>query len=555
MKKLVGAVAMLVLVVATATSQRPRLFTRPTPPPRDVLERLNLKLAWQTRVLTDGGRDGLASIQLLPARGGHQIIVQTRQGFVVALDAETGDLQWQTLVGMPYQPSLPVAFNSRALYITRRDRLYALDRSTGKHLFESLDARTNLRTQGIILSSVPSTTAVADELYLFIPLGSRVSALELPLEGKPRTGPAGKPAPVLEEGTAPYVTAAPAAASAPVTAEPLRKWDAPLDGLRIEQPLLLAGPALAAVSPGGTFFSLSALDRTDPIVFKTAQPVTAALGQYEDIAYLASEDSNLYALKMGSSDQVWRFKTDAPIFRTPTVTARDVYVAPDRIGLFRVDRETGLARWLNKDAVQFLAVNRDFVYAIDRLGRFLVVDYARGSSLAVYDTRDFTIRIANELTDRIYLAGHDGLIVCLHHKDQAAPLLNKLPPAKPAPKKPKPKEDEDKDDKKADDKDEKKADKDDMDKDEKKAGKDKDDKKADKEEKKADKDKDDKKAKNKDDDAVRVDWSHAAVADGLPRARLKPASLPRAIASRRWDDACCLSGARLPDHSWTGAGP
>jgi len=409
------------LVVAAAAAQGSRLYTRPALPPAEMLERLNLTLAWHSRVAVDGLRDGLFSLQLVPGKNSFQFIVQTRQGAIVAVDAETGDLLWQTQVGQPYWSGQPVAFNSQALFVTRRDQLYALDRNTGRHLFETLDPRSKQRIVGVPLTGVPSAAAVADERMLYIPFGSRVSALQLPFE---RT-------------KAPSVTLEEKYARTSATDEPLINWDAPLSGLRIEQPLLLTNPprpaasALGAVSPEGTFFSLSSQERSEPIVFKTGAAVAVPLGQYENIAYLATENGNLYALNIANTDQLWRFNAEAPLFRKPDVTARDVYLSPDRLGLFRVDRKTGVARWLNRDGVHFLAVNNDFVYATDRLGRFLVLDYFRGTTLAVYDLRDYPVLFHNELTDRIYLGSNDGLILCLRHRGQRTPLLNKLPPPPP----------------------------------------------------------------------------------------------------------------------------
>jgi hypothetical protein len=107
--------------------------------------------------------------------------------------------------------------------------------------------------------------------------------------------------------------------------------------------------------------------------------------------------------------------------------------------MYRVDRDTGSARWLSRDAERFLATNNHFVYATDPVGRFLVLDYFRGTTLAVYDLRDYVVPYQNELTDRIYLGSHDGLIICLHDRSKRTPVLTKEPP--PAPKaKPKPKE-------------------------------------------------------------------------------------------------------------------
>jgi outer membrane protein assembly factor BamB len=452
MKKLLSVLILLPLTVVTATSQIPRLYTRPVPPSRDVLDRLKLTLAWHTRVFCDGPHDGLFSVQLLPGKGDYQLIVQTRKGMVVVLDGETGDLLWQTQVGLPYSSKQPVAFNSRALFVTRRDRLYGLDRRTGKHLYEGEDPKTKLQTVGVELDSVPSAAPVADELLFYVPMGTKVSVLDLGLDEKAR-----RPEAIVEEkpGQPPSDGGA-----RPAKREVRWLFDIPTEGPKIEQPLLLAGPTLAAVSPNGTFLAMHSTERAEPLVFKTERPVAAAMGQFEKIAYLASEDTNLYALNMESCEQVWRFTADAPIFRKPEVTTRDVYVSPLRVGLYRVDRETGAARWLNRQARQFLAVNREFVYATDPVGRLLILDYVRGTTMAAYDIRDFTVAYSNELTDRIYLGSEDGLLVCMHLRDQVTPLRNTLPLAKP---KAKPKEepkddgdkkpdDKDKGDKKADDK-------------------------------------------------------------------------------------------------------
>ena len=39
--------------------------------------------------------------------------------------------------------------------------------------------------------------------------------------------------------------------------------------------------------------------------------------------------------------------------------------------------------------------------------------------------RNFTVPVANDYTDRIYLAAHDGQIVCLHGRSHPKPFWNK----------------------------------------------------------------------------------------------------------------------------------
>ena len=142
--------------------------------------------------------------------------------------------------------------------------------------------------------------------------------------------------------------------------------------------------------------------------------------------------------------------------RGPDVNDADVYVNPDGIGLRRIEHATGKEIWTNRDTQRFLAANSAFVYALDPIGRFYVVDGRRGATLAKLDLSDWAISIANEWTDRIYLAANDGQIMCLRHRDLLKPLVMKTPePPRPKEEKkePKKKEEDKKDDKDKDDKD------------------------------------------------------------------------------------------------------
>src|SRR5207249_2149095 len=120
---------------------------------------------------------------------------------------------------------------------------------------------------------------------------------------------------------------------------------------------------------------------------------------------------------------LWRVLGGAPILRKPIVFDEDLYFSAESVGLYRLDRETGQLRWHNRQADQFLAQNKKFVYATDFSGRLLILDRARGRVLTSYDgVRDFVVPVPNELTDRIYLAGQDGLLMCLHDRDHPTPL-------------------------------------------------------------------------------------------------------------------------------------
>jgi hypothetical protein len=105
-----------------------------------------------------------------------------------------------------------------------------------------------------------------------------------------------------------------------------------------------------------------------------------------------------------------------------------------------IDRQLGDERWLNPDAERFLAASARFVYTTDRFGELLILDQLRGRSLARLPMREYNVPVTNELTDRIYVASHDGQIACLRQREQTAPLTMKSDPwqrkAEPMPDQP-----------------------------------------------------------------------------------------------------------------------
>src|SRR5262249_53688485 len=79
----------------------------------------------------------------------------------------------------------------------------------------------------------------------------------------------------------------------------------------------------------------------------------------------------------------------------------------------------------NPGADRLLAANPKFVYATDPSGRLLVLDRKRGVTLSAYDTRAFPFPVVNEVTDRLYLAANDGLLVCLHDRAYSKPVRHR----------------------------------------------------------------------------------------------------------------------------------
>src|SRR5690242_10356332 len=99
MKLFVSALVGVLLTAALVEAQGSgRIFSAPSLPPREDLERLNLVMGWHTYLPTDGRRDGLSNVQILD----NQILVLLRSGTLLAIDPGTGAILWRNRVGFPY---------------------------------------------------------------------------------------------------------------------------------------------------------------------------------------------------------------------------------------------------------------------------------------------------------------------------------------------------------------------------------------------------------------------------------------------------------------------
>ena len=355
---------------------------------------------------------------------------------------------------------------------------------------------------GYKLPGPPSAPLTADDGGLFVTMGQRVTAylhpdfaLALELTKKDRdkkaaaTGVDEKPPIELEKLKAELEKIKEDAEKKKgderkdSSLQPVELWSYYTTATVIQQAPITTYEKVCVVTSAGNFLALNRFETFLSFEFKTQGDVSAPMGQYGLTAFVGSDDYCLYALNMHSDKITWRFVAQAPIYRKPEVTDSDIYVTADKIGMYRLIRETGEKVWVNARAEQFLAANPKFVYALDRQGFVLILDALRGTTLAAWDARDWTMHLANEWTDRMYLAAQDGQIIAVRNRDLPTPFKSRtyFSLRKEAPKQA---EEEKKDDveKKIDDKkDEKKDDK----KDEKKKDDKKDDKKGDKKDGKA----------------------------------------------------------------------
>ncbi|MBI3411327.1 MAG: PQQ-binding-like beta-propeller repeat protein, partial [Planctomycetes bacterium] len=334
MKKTLAVTVVTAILTASVVGQDVRLMTRPSLPPREVLNRLNLSVGWKAKLPTDGMRDGFYSLQIIPGKKSPQIVAQTFSGAVSLLDAETGDVLWRTPVGTPYWPGKPVGFNDSNLFVVRRNVLYVLNRATGSQRVYAVDKETKLPDYGLKLEFGPSAAPAADEYQLFFVMGDRVLCYNLPdwdAFEKGTLPPAEKDKELTKDERQDLLEKRSALA-------PQLHWSTLSTGLFFEQPPLVSADQVSAFSTSGHVLSFDRGTGKDRFDFQAGGNVPGGVGQHNGNAYFGSEDFTLYALNMKGGQLAWRFLSGAPIRLQPQVTDKDVFVVSGRRGLFRLDR-------------------------------------------------------------------------------------------------------------------------------------------------------------------------------------------------------------------------
>jgi outer membrane protein assembly factor BamB len=433
---------LLTLVVATfltlSLEARPsRQLTSAALPRIETLQQLGLKKRWHVYVPVDGTRDGIAVAQVIDG----QFVVQTFSGSLIALDAETGRTQWRARFDQPYGAQKEeVAHNSRMFFVASNARLFGVDRVTG-------NAEWTYTLPGV-LATAP--VADIDRLYICTAL-ARVFAYQLPVSQAELRGQAAVQSygsRVVDKSLNPTTLTHP---------EPI--WQFQLE-TPVLQPPALFGTHLVFADGKGTLFSFQKDQRALADVIKSPTRISAPLSrQGTDQFYVASEDHNIYCyrLETGSMRPMWTYQTGHRVLQKPMPIGQDVFVAVENGGLHCIDSTTGQRRWVQPRGARFLGASKRLVCVGDSQGRTLVLDRQKGQVAGSWDSREFAMQVENPVSNRIFFANHDGLILCLQDLDTGedqpafyheAPKTEEKKPVEP-PAEEKPKEPAKKDEKAA----------------------------------------------------------------------------------------------------------
>ena len=385
--------ALLLALLASASPAQAQVVL----PSEVMLSRYGLVQAWWNQATTSPTRDKIQHLVV----DEEMVYVQSSSGIVTAFDAETGQRRWAVQVGRQDDPSHPAASNAQLVLITIGAKLYALDKARGDIIWE-------IRVPGL-----PSTSPSVDDLHVYVgSMDGRVYAFNLDRIRR-----------LYAEGRLPQWS------------YQALEWEFQAPAAIVTPPLpvqLETGRSVNFADVEGSLYSVTALRRALRFQFETDAAASAALSQSNGLLLMPSQDFELYCINLVANGALqWRFLSSAPIRRKAVVIDEDVFVTPQAAGLYCLSVESGDQKWWRPRLERFLAATSRLVYASDEIGNVIILSRRTGSIVGGLPLRGFSVRVANDRTDRLYLATQTGLVVCLREADQSLPLFHMFPESRP----------------------------------------------------------------------------------------------------------------------------
>ena len=387
------------LILAAAIPAEPCLAQRTSRttrlPSRRMLSRHGLVQSWWGQAMIYRGRSTVRYVSL----DEEVLYVQTTGGMVTAFDNETGRRLWASQLGPQDAPSQRAVSNVDHVFISTTRRLHCLDKFTGERIWE------------VTLPKLPSTSPAVDRFQLFY--GSHDGSIFAYDVLRIRE--------LYEENRLPkwsYLA---------------QQWRYKT-GQAITTPPILTDRVVNFASRDRSLYSITKGKPRLQWQSETEAPISAPMAYADGFVYLASEDFNLYCLNAENGHERWQpFPSGFPIVTAPEVIGPHIYLLPQKGGLFCLSVETGRRIWWRPYIEEFVAATTTRLFTSDGQGNIVILTRQDGTPLGVMPLPQFGLRMANNRTDRIYLATKSGLVVCLREagSEHEFPVYHRYPQRRP----------------------------------------------------------------------------------------------------------------------------
>lgn len=361
----------------------------PLLPTNASLSRLKLTRMWWGSATLDAGRDKLLYLTL----DDNLLYAHASSGILSCFDSESGRKIWATNLGGQDEPAFAPVANDTLVIIVSGSTLFALNKMTGDMVWE------------FPLPVSPSTSPVVDEtqVYLGTTDGS-IMAFDLNQLSKRFN----KRVTVESAGMAIL-------------------WKYKISASIESQPVA-GGDLLSFAGTNRTTYTVSR-GRDLRYTFDTPVPVSAGLAVNRGNLYVCTGDARIFALDMTTGGLRWQTVVGAPVYETPRLIQDELYVSPEAVGMFRFRAKDGIEVWNQpaRGVEKFVGATPDAIYGSDWAMNLVRLSRQTGEIQGILALNRFTIRVPNDMTDRLYMATPTGMIIALREPGRELPLYFKFP--------------------------------------------------------------------------------------------------------------------------------
>ncbi|HEY0984700.1 MULTISPECIES: outer membrane protein assembly factor BamB family protein [unclassified Schlesneria] len=357
-------------------------------PTHQQLTRIGLERAWWGQAVTNPHRDKVKHVSIDETI----VYVQSSSGVTTAFDAENGQQLWAVQLGRFDQPSFAAISNETEAMIIVGSTMYGLDKRTGRTIWT------------LVLDGQPSTGPAADDTQVYY--GT--------IDGMLHAYSLSKIQRLFEQRRLPQWSLE------------AQVWTFKA-GKEITSPPITNGRVVNFASRDGSLYSISAANRKLIYQLETDQAIVAPLASHGSNMFMASEDLTFFALDLFKGKIRWEFTSGLPVRKAPVAFDNELYVIPDRGGLYSLDPNTGDRRWWKPDLTHFIAATGDAVAASDVDGNLVMISRENGAAIGSLPLHRFVVRPSNDRTDRIYMATEAGLVICLRQTGHSYPVYHRFP--------------------------------------------------------------------------------------------------------------------------------
>lgn len=356
-------------------------------------------LNWVVQLPFDTDRTRLESLSI----SDELVVATTGDGRVHAYHEGVaplaGTLSWSQRIGHATDPGMPAEIGPSLVLATRGRNVYGFDRASGDRLWADR------------LGRLPNAPAVEGDNWVYVPYGPlrvlRITAY-----------PTGRPTSMIREASRSGGDAA-ALEAAKLGRERAR--------LEAKEPLLVeAGVSLAKSIHRLEPFSIGWIGEEGMLVtlndlengwrrheLRLGSQAAGNLVHRDGAIWMALSSGDLIRVDSDPSsglDVGWR----VPLPKLPSgdlmIDGDTLLVSLGTWGLEARSATTGDLLWTRDQPARLLSAGGGTAWCFDPVGRLALIDLADGQTRARLQPGRFQMPITNTVTDRLYLATHDGVV-------------------------------------------------------------------------------------------------------------------------------------------------